>query len=100
MLGTRQAGTVGLKIADLMRDAHLLPEVKQLAEGYAALPDQASKNYSSVGRRQARICQGVSALLTGLFWPVNCIKPTPRIDFGNYLRIKPIKYDFLTNNRL
>ena len=43
VLGTRQAGTVGLKIADLMRDAHLLPEVKQLAEGYAAHPNQTSK---------------------------------------------------------
>ena len=43
VLGTRQAGTIGLKIADLMRDAHLLPEVKQLAEGYAAFPDQAAK---------------------------------------------------------
>ena len=43
VLGTRQAGTIGLKIADLMRDAHLLPKVKLLAEGYAAHPDQTAK---------------------------------------------------------
>jgi ATP-dependent DNA helicase RecG len=43
VLGTRQAGAIGLKIADLMRDSHLLPEVKRLAEGYAAHPDQTTK---------------------------------------------------------
>ena len=43
VLGTRQAGTIGLKIADLMRDAHLLPEVKRIAAGYAAYPDKTSQ---------------------------------------------------------
>jgi len=43
VLGTRQAGTIGLRIADLMRDAHLLPQVKQLSEGYTAYPDITQK---------------------------------------------------------
>ena len=43
VLGTRQAGTIGLRIADLMRDAHLLPEVKRIAAGYAAYPDKTSQ---------------------------------------------------------
>ena len=54
VLGTRQAGTIGLRIADLMRDAHLLPEVKSLAEGYAGYPDKAERIISRwVGDKQA-----------------------------------------------
>jgi len=40
VLGTRQAGAIGLRIADLMRDAHLLPEVRRIASGYAPHPDK------------------------------------------------------------
>ncbi|MDQ2995022.1 MAG: ATP-dependent DNA helicase RecG [Pseudomonadota bacterium] len=32
VLGTRQTGLLQLKIADLMRDAHLLPQVRELAQ--------------------------------------------------------------------
>ena len=38
VLGTRQAGTIGLRVADLIRDAHLLPQVKSVAAAYAAHP--------------------------------------------------------------
>jgi ATP-dependent DNA helicase RecG len=31
VLGTRQTGEMSLRIADLQRDSHLLPEVKRLA---------------------------------------------------------------------
>ena len=34
VLGTRQAGAISMRIADLMRDANLLPKVNQLAEKY------------------------------------------------------------------
>ena len=43
VLGTRQAGTIGLKIANLMRDAHLLPEVKLVAKGYVAYPNKTTQ---------------------------------------------------------
>lgn len=36
VLGTRQAGAIGLKIADLIRDSHLLPEVQKAAQNYGA----------------------------------------------------------------
>lgn len=39
VLGTRQAGVVGLKVADLIRDAHLLPEIALVATGYEAHTD-------------------------------------------------------------
>jgi ATP-dependent DNA helicase RecG len=32
VLGTRQTGDMQLHIADLQRDAHMLPEIKNLAE--------------------------------------------------------------------
>ena len=32
LLGTRQTGLAGFRIADPMRDAHLLPQVQALAE--------------------------------------------------------------------
>jgi len=32
VLGTRQTGVIQLKIADLVRDAHLLPEVIRLSD--------------------------------------------------------------------
>ena len=32
MLGTRQTGDMQLHIADLQRDAHMLPQIKQLAQ--------------------------------------------------------------------
>ena len=54
VLGTRQAGAVGLRIADLMRDAHLLPEVKVIAEGYISYPHKTEKIISRwVGENQA-----------------------------------------------
>ena len=34
VLGTRQAGAISMRIADLLRDADLLPKVNQLAEKY------------------------------------------------------------------
>ena len=40
VLGTRQAGTIGLRVADLLRDAHLLPEVRQVVARYAAHPQK------------------------------------------------------------
>ena len=43
VLGTRQAGAIGLKIADLMRDAYLLPEVKRIAAGYTSHPKKTSQ---------------------------------------------------------
>jgi len=43
VLGTRQAGTIGLRIADLMRDAHLLPAVKVIAEGYTPYPEKTAQ---------------------------------------------------------
>lgn len=43
VLGTRQAGAIGLKIADLLRDAHLLPEVQQIATSYAAYPEKTAQ---------------------------------------------------------
>jgi ATP-dependent DNA helicase RecG len=43
VLGTRQAGAIGLKIADLLRDAHLLPEVQQIAASYAAYPEKTAQ---------------------------------------------------------
>ena len=43
VLGTRQAGAIGLRIADLMRDAYLLPEVKRIATGYASHPKKTSQ---------------------------------------------------------
>jgi ATP-dependent DNA helicase RecG len=36
VLGTRQAGAIGLKIANLIRDSHLLPEVQKAAQNYGA----------------------------------------------------------------
>lgn len=54
VLGTRQAGAVGLRIADLMRDAHLLPEVKVIAEGYTNYPHKTEKIISRwVGENRA-----------------------------------------------
>ena len=54
VLGTRQAGAVGLRIADLMRDAHLLPEVKVVAEDYISYPHKTEKIISRwVGENQA-----------------------------------------------
>ena len=54
VLGTRQAGAVGLRIADLMRDAHLLPEVKVVAEGYISYSHKTEKIISRwVGENQA-----------------------------------------------
>ena len=54
VLGTRQAGAVGLRIADLMRDAHLLPEVKVIAKGYISYPHKTEKIISRwVGENQA-----------------------------------------------
>ena len=38
VLGTRQAGAITLRIADLLRDAHLLTEVHQLALSYEKTP--------------------------------------------------------------
>jgi ATP-dependent DNA helicase RecG len=32
LLGTRQTGDMQLQIADLQRDAHLLPQIKQVAD--------------------------------------------------------------------
>jgi ATP-dependent DNA helicase RecG len=32
LLGTRQAGAMQMRIADLIRDAHLLPKVEQTAQ--------------------------------------------------------------------
>ncbi|MDC9720498.1 MAG: ATP-dependent DNA helicase RecG [Gammaproteobacteria bacterium] len=43
VLGTRQAGAVGLKIADLLRDAHWLPEVSEVAKRYASHPQISAK---------------------------------------------------------
>jgi ATP-dependent DNA helicase RecG len=43
VLGTRQAGTIGLRVADLMRDAHLLPAVKLIVEGYTPYPDKTAQ---------------------------------------------------------
>ena len=40
VLGTRQAGAISLRIADLLRDAHLLPKVHSLAEHYLQHPHQ------------------------------------------------------------
>ena len=40
VLGTRQAGAISLRIADLLRDAHLLPKVHKLAEYYLQHPHQ------------------------------------------------------------
>jgi ATP-dependent DNA helicase RecG len=36
LLGTRQTGLAGFRIADLVRDAHLLPAVHRAAEGLLA----------------------------------------------------------------
>ena len=38
VLGTRQAGAIGLRVADLIRDAHLLPQVKSMTSTYASHP--------------------------------------------------------------
>ena len=35
LLGTRQTGEMQLQIADLQRDAHLLPQIKTVAEAIA-----------------------------------------------------------------
>ncbi|WP_461481652.1 ATP-dependent DNA helicase RecG [Porticoccus sp.] len=42
LLGTRQTGDMALRIADLQRDSHLLPEIKRTASGLLAQsPDRA-----------------------------------------------------------
>ena len=44
LLGTRQTGLAGFRIADLGRDAHLLPQVHVLAEALlASEPDRADR---------------------------------------------------------
>lgn len=43
LLGARQTGLVQMKVADLVRDAHLIPEIQQLAqEIYRYFPEQAN----------------------------------------------------------
>jgi len=54
VLGTRQAGAIGLKVADLLRDAHLLPEIKHIAASYTAYPNKTAKIIQRwVGDKQA-----------------------------------------------
>jgi len=54
VLGTRQAGTIGLRVADLIRDAHLLPQVKSIAAAYVTHPDKTNSLIARwVGDNQA-----------------------------------------------
>ena len=53
VLGTRQAGAISLRIADLLRDAHLLPKVHKLADHYLQHPQQSQELVQRwVGSRQ------------------------------------------------
>ena len=53
VLGTRQAGTISLRIADLLRDAHLLPKVHDLTNRYLNRSDLSQQLVQRwVGSRQ------------------------------------------------
>ena len=53
VLGTRQAGSISLRIADLLRDAHLLPKIHELTKNYASHPDLSQQLVQRwVGSRQ------------------------------------------------
>ena len=53
VLGTRQAGSISLRIADLLRDAHLLPKIHELTKNYASRPDLSQQLVQRwVGSRQ------------------------------------------------
>ena len=44
LLGTKQKGIIGLKIADIARDAHLLPKINKLCADFEEnYPKQAEK---------------------------------------------------------
>ncbi|MDP6968257.1 MAG: ATP-dependent DNA helicase RecG [Gammaproteobacteria bacterium] len=56
VLGTRQAGAISLRIADLLRDAHLLPKVHKLADHYIQHPQHSQELIQRwVGSRQEYI---------------------------------------------
>jgi ATP-dependent DNA helicase RecG len=59
LLGTRQTGLAGMRVADLMRDADLLPEVQKAAEVMLAKhPDAVAaltRRWIGAGERYARI---------------------------------------------
>ena len=58
LLGTRQTGAVNFRIADLVRDAHWLPQVKQSAElllrDYPEHVDALIRRWLRSGERYAR----------------------------------------------
>jgi ATP-dependent DNA helicase RecG len=59
LLGTRQTGLAQLRVADLMRDAHLLPQVQEAAERLlAAAPDSGNalaQRWIGAGERYGRV---------------------------------------------
>ena len=59
LLGTRQTGLAQLRVADLMRDAHLLPKVQQSAETILAASPEVSAGLAArwigVGERYGRV---------------------------------------------
>jgi ATP-dependent DNA helicase RecG len=59
LLGTRQTGLAQLRVADLMRDADLLPRVQQSAERLLAGPSERvaalTKRWVGAGERYGRV---------------------------------------------
>jgi ATP-dependent DNA helicase RecG len=59
LLGTRQTGLAQLRVADLMRDAHLLPKVQETAEALLAGDAEATAalaaRWVGVGERYGRV---------------------------------------------
>ncbi len=59
LLGARQTGLVQMKVADLMRDAHLIPHIQNLAQTlFGAYPEQTNalmKRWLPEGERYAQV---------------------------------------------
>ena len=61
VLGTRQTGIMQLRVADLLRDADLLPQVIEISERLLATASGARRAADSpLEPRRGRICEGLT----------------------------------------
>ncbi len=63
LLGTRQTGLAGFRIADLVRDAHLLPAVQRTADRLAGrLAGTRRADRAALDRQRCAVCRGLNRI--------------------------------------